>query len=169
MPERDAQAMARPAAVGPWIRRPIFGASVGAAVGAVLTAVILMMSSSSAGYQWPPQKSILFLGGSFTPRTMAGGGVAALPSDCNLMLIGVNSTVPLEVWLAPHGADINFTSGTSSPRYYYWSGTTPLEQLRTVVSLTNPAQGFSFTLFDPSNSESGNATWGYAFSSSDCG
>ena len=44
MPERDAQAMARPAAVGPWIRCPSLEPLLGQQWERI-TAVILMMSS----------------------------------------------------------------------------------------------------------------------------
>ena len=84
------------------------------------------------------------------------------------MLVDIDSQVPVNVWVTPHGTSIDFNSTVPLTPYYYWSGLTPIEHLSTVVTVANPASGVSLTVFDPSYKASGMASFGFVFSANDC-
>jgi hypothetical protein len=131
-------------------------------------AVLVLATSPPPGIHWPPAVEVENMGTNFTPRTMAGAEIAVLPSDCTTMLVDVDSKVPTNVWAAPLGTPINFNATSFQAPFYFWSGSVPVEHLSVVVSISNPSAGISLTLFDPSYNLSGYASFGFAFSASDC-
>lgn len=140
---------------------------MGIAVGMVLSIPVLA-SPHPQGYQWPDRNQVEFATAGFGPWTVDASGVASLPSNCTTMLVDMDSTFPAEVWVVPHNATINYNSSEGSPSYYYWSGPTPTEHISAIVSISNPAAGVWLAVRDPSSNQTGQASWGFVFSASDC-
>ena len=155
--------MARLARPRAWVIALLVGLVIGSIV-----VVLTFATSPPPGIQWPPAAQVENMGTTFTPRTVAGGGVSALPSDCTRMLVDVDSNVPVTAWVTPHDTPIDFNRTAAPPSSYYWTGVIPVEHLGVVVKITDPSAGFSLTVFDPSYHQSGSATFGSAFSASDC-
>jgi hypothetical protein len=147
---------------------PVYGIVSGVAVGAIVTFLVLATTPAQSGYSWPPASRVENASSNFEPRTTAGIGIEILAPDCTTMLVDMDSTMPASVWVVPHGAPINYNETTPSPGNYHWSGNTPVEHLSVVVSITNPAAGFTIGVFDASYTENGTAYFGFAFSASDC-
>jgi hypothetical protein len=146
---------------------PVYAFLLGIGLGAVIS-VLILASSPPQGYRWPPAAQVEFATAGFEPKEIAGSGVASMPSDCTTMLVDMDSTIPVGVWVVPHGATINYNSSVGSPWYYYWSGPTPTEHVSTVISISSRGTGIWLALFDPSPNQGGQASWGFVFSASDC-
>ena len=149
-------------------RRDLIGIAAGVAVGALVALAALSTTIAPTGSQWPSQKALLSYNFVFTARSTSGIGILMLGAGCTQMLLGLNSSVPLEVWVAPFATPVNLNNSPPVLTHYYWSGTQPVEQLRVTFELTNPGDGFSVGMFDLSYTSGGNASWGFAFSDSDC-
>lgn len=148
-------------------RASVYALILGIAVGMVLSIPVLA-SPHPQGYQWPPTAQVEFATAGFEPWKVTESGVASLPSDCTTMLVDMDSTFPAAVWVVPHNATINYNSSVGSPSFYYWSGATPTEHVSAVVSITNPTAGVWLVVFDPSSNQTGQASWGFVFSASNC-
>jgi hypothetical protein len=148
-------------------RAPTLPLLVGIVTGSIVT-VLVLATSPAPGIQWPPAAQVEFMGTTFTPRGVAGGGVSALAPDCTTMLVDVDSSVPTNVWAAPLGTPINFNATQFPAPFYYWSGPIPVGHISVVVTVSDPSAGISLTLLDASFNLSGPAHFGFAFSASDC-
>jgi len=140
----------------------------GIALGVVVAVLILATSPRPSSIKWPPASQVEATGANLTPRAQAGGGVAALASDCTTALVDVDAHLPVEVWLAPAGTPINYNATAFPAPFYFWSGANPVEHLSVVVTVSDPNEGFSLTVFDPSYTQSGPASFGIWFSGNGC-
>lgn len=139
----------------------------GIAIGSIV-AILALAASPVSVIHWPATAQVEYMGTNFTPRTMAGGSVEVLASDCTTMLVDVDSSVPTYVWATPWRTPIDFNNTAPPAASYYWSGLAPVEHVSTVVTVSNPAAGVALTVFDASYNESGPASFGFVFSANDC-
>ena len=149
------------------LRSRVLPAIVGIAIGSIV-ALVTLAATPLPLIHWPATAQVEYMGTDFTPRTMAGGSVEVLASDCTAMLVDVDSSVPTFVWATPWRTPIDFKNMAPPLTSYYWSGLAPVEHVSTVVTVSNPAAGVSLTVFDASFNESGPASFGFVFSANDC-
>jgi len=69
----------------------------GIVLGVVEAVLILATSPQPSSIKWPPASQVEAPGANLTPRTQAGGGVAALASDCTTALGDVDAHLPVGV------------------------------------------------------------------------
>jgi len=153
--------------------RPARGRALftGAAAGVIVTILVLTTSPAPPpSINWPSASQVENVSGNLTPRNVDGVGTSALAPDCTTVLVDVDSNVSVGVWVTQHDTTISYNATVApdlSP-YYYWSGPTGVEQVREIVTVTNPSAGITLAVMDASYTQNGTAYFGLWFPASDC-
>ena len=148
-------------------RRAVYAVLPGIAIGAVVTVILLATATQPAVYYWPSASQVETTSVTFAGRGVGLFGTGGLPSDCTTMLVDLDSTLPVVLWVIPHSESVATNGTPTIASYYYWSGETPVSHVSSVATVTDPANGIDFVVFDPANL-TGTASAGAAFSASDC-
>lgn len=149
-------------------RRHAFAIALGVAVGMLFVVLALASSLPPSGYNWPPASRVesnsMAISG---PAGRGGIGAGAEPADCTTMLLDLDSTGRVQLWVIPQTEGYSSNISVPIPFFYYWTGTTGATHISTVVTITDPADGIAMVL-QTSGGENGTAYFGFVFSASDC-
>ena len=151
-------------------RGPAYAILSGIAVGSVVAILVLVYAHAPAGYQWPPTSQVEGWTVRFTEDGSAVRGDTGLPPDCTTMLVDLDSTVAVTLWVIPSGPVYLPSNGTppSFPSYLYWSGSVGVTHVNTVIMVTDTENGVALVVFDGNEYPTGVASFGYWFTASDC-